>query len=374
MRILRLATAFSILTIFLAACNSEQQLQQPPQATTVDPYTDDATLAEEDYWAKDNFDLARIGPLLERADNPEQFEEYLNDDDGINNLDLNGDGYADYISVDEFEDRDSNSRGLSLFTRFGPDLIQEVARIFLYRDNLDYPGARILVRGDEHLYGDNYYYETNWLDRSLGLASYMFSDRDEYYRSPYYYDYYPSDYVAYEVVDTPIYVSRIQQLYPEPVLVYTTAPTFVSKIKIKSPHDGKVFEKVHAKLAKPTKEQAEFIKTAPARRQVAKEDRGDRGRGRDDAPGKDDAGGRGRGRDDAPGRADKPADRGNPNPGPPAVKQDRPSKPDNPGKASGQGQGKGDGQGQGKGAGQGQGKGGGQGQGKGGGQGKGKKP
>jgi hypothetical protein len=137
MQIIKLATIITICSIFFAGCNSNQT---PPQTTAVDPNLTDANTAmiDEDYWAKENFDLQRVGNVLERSNDPAEFERYLNDDDGINNLDLNGDGYVDYISVDEFEDRDSNSRGLSLFTRFGPDLIQEIATIFLYRDRPDY--------------------------------------------------------------------------------------------------------------------------------------------------------------------------------------------------------------------------------------------
>ena len=215
MRVFKLSVAVFSISLFLMSCNTDQ----PQQTAITETYPNDAVVAEEipidDYWAKDNFDLQRVGNLLERSDDPQEFEAYLNDDDGLNNLDLNGDGYADYISVQEFEDRDSNSRGLSLFSRFGPDLIQEIAQIFFYRDEPRYPGSRVLVYGNDQLYGDNHYYETNWLDRSVGLTSYLFSDRDSYYRSPYYYDNYPSDYTVYEVVETPVYRTRIEQLYPE---------------------------------------------------------------------------------------------------------------------------------------------------------------
>ena len=358
---MRYITFLATFLFLFTACNSNQPSQQ---TTAIDPAADAVPIAEGDYWAKDNFDLQRVGAFLEESDDPQEFEAYLNDDDGINNLDLNGDGYVDYISVDEFEDRDSNSRGLSLFSRFGPDLIQEIATIFFYRDDLNYPGARILLAGNEQLYGDNYYYETNWLDRTMPIATFLFSDRDQYYHSPYYYDNYPPNYVAYEVVDTPIYVSRIERLYPQPAFVYTTAPEYISKIKIKSPHNGKWLDKIHARLAKPTKEQAQFIKNTPFRGQLAK-DRGSKP-GRDDPPRSDRGDERGN-----PARDDRGAERGNPDR--PAGKTDRPDvkpgKADAPGQDKSKGQGQAQGQGQGKGQGQGQGQG--QGKGKGGGQGKG---
>jgi hypothetical protein len=315
--------------LFLIGCNSEQTSQVP----TEQPYPNNAEIIEaegDEYWAKDNFDLQRAGNLLERSNTPEDFERYLNEDDGINNLDLNGDGYADYISVEEYNDRDSNSRGLSLFSRFGPNLIQEIATILLYRDGPNYPGARFLINGNDQLYGDNNYYETNWLDRSLPLATYLFGDHDRY-RSPYYYDNYPSWYQPYDIVDTPVYRTRVQQLYPQPVFVYTAAPTFIEKVKIKSPNNGLHLGQIHAKLVKPTKEQEEFIKSNPGRSRVAKDDKGARRNDSlqaDDKPGRDNPPRSDRGDERGnPAKDDRGAERGNPNK--PEVA--KPGKVDNPG-------------------------------------------
>ncbi len=285
------------------ACNSDEQRGE---ITTADPYPREPALVEQqpidDYWAKDNLDLERVGNLLERSEDPEEFERYLNDDDGINNLDLNGDGYGDYISVEEFGDNDSNSRGLSLFSRFGPNLIQQIATILLHRDSPNYPGARFLINGNEQLYGDNNYYETNWLDRSIPLVSTLFGNHTRY-SSPYYYDNYPNGYNSYQVVDTPVYRTRIEQLYPQPVFVYTTNPTFIDKVKIKSPHEGKWINNVYAKLAKPTKEQAEFLKSNPGRKNLAIGDKP----GRVDPPRSDRGDERGN-----PARDERGAQRGNP--------------------------------------------------------------
>ena len=336
MKIIKLSAAILSFGLFLNACNSNQT--QPTSA--LDPYPNDAALPPEtegdEYWAKDNLDLQRVGNLLERSESPEEFERYLNQEDGINNLDLNGDGYADYISVEEFDDRDSNSRGLSLFSRFGPDLIQEIATIFLYRDRPDYPGARVLLRGNEQIYGDDYYYETNWLDRGLQIASSLFGDHDPY-SSPYYYDNYPSWYTPYDIVEAPIYRTRVVQLYPEPVFVYTAAPpVYFEKVKIKSPNTGRFVDKIHAKLVKPTKQQEEFLKSNPGRSHGAKDDKGGERNSdfrADDKPGRDDPPRSDRGAERGnPGRDDRGAERGNPNK--PAAtnpgRSDKPGKAENP--------------------------------------------
>jgi hypothetical protein len=185
-------------------------------------------------------------------------------------LDLNGDGYVDYVSVDEYPKYDDYGRGLSLYTRFGPDQVQELGTVVFYRDDFNAPGARILITGNDQIYGDNYYYETNWLDRSLAIASLLFGPREVVYHSPYYYDYYPPGYVAYEVVDRPFYLSRIERLWPAPLFIYTTAPTFIEKIKFKSPNNGLHLGQIKARLVKPTKEQADFIKTHPVKVERAK--------------------------------------------------------------------------------------------------------
>ncbi|MEQ1761731.1 MAG: hypothetical protein ABL984_01165 [Pyrinomonadaceae bacterium] len=188
MRRFLIILVLTTVAIVVGACNQAEQ-PLPPVANS-QPYPANTMLAEDmpyddsDPWVKDNFDLQRAGELLRKSNSPAEFERYLNEEDGINNLDLNGDGYADYISVEEFEDRGDGQRGLSLFSRYGPDLIQNIASIFLYRDEPRYPGARILMRGDDVLYGDNSYYETNWLDQSIGIASLLFGDHDRY-RSPY---------------------------------------------------------------------------------------------------------------------------------------------------------------------------------------------
>jgi hypothetical protein len=257
MKFFKLSLITFIIAAFLTACG----LNQPETVST----DQDPTVGEiaANTWARENLDLQAVGALLEKADDAEEFEHLLNSEEGVNNLDLNGDGYVDYISVREFDDRYDDQRGFSLFSMFGPDLIQEIAQIIFYRDRSDYPGSRVLLVGNDQIYGDDYYYETNWLDRSVPIASWIFTDRDSVYRSPYYYDYYPDYYEAYEVVETPVYVTRIQQYYHEPVFVRTAQPVYITNIKIKSPNKGKSWDKIYARLAKPNREQAEFKKNNP---------------------------------------------------------------------------------------------------------------
>jgi len=354
MKIIKLIALNSLIGLFAAACNQ----QQPPQATNPNPYPDNGNTAlaeaspydeEGDYWAKENFDLQRVGNVIRRSKTPEEFERYLNEPGGINNLDLNGDGYVDYISVDEYQDRDDYSRGLSLYTSYGPDQRQELGNVVFYRDDLNYPGARVLVTGNNQIYGDNYHYETNWLDQAISIASLLFSPRQTYYRSPYYYNNYPSGYTAYEVVDRPIYVSRVEQLYPQPMLVYSASPAYLERIRIKSPNNGLHLGWLKARMVKPTKEQADFWKNNQRKWEHVRANK----------PGKAEL---------PPGQAKKmdggdKSERGNPektnNAGNPGKDHGKSQKSDQGGQGNGGGKGhqdKGQGQGQGKGQGKGKGK------------------
>ena len=351
------------ITLFMIAAMTACNQTESPVASNADPYAansnantmvaEDLPYDENDPLIKDNFDLQRAGEYLRRSNNPAEFEAYINEPNGINNLDLNGDGYVDYVSVEEFEDYDDGQRGLSLFARYGPDLIQNIASIFLYRDEPRYPGARVLIRGDEGLYGDNYYYETNWLDTTLGIANLLFGDHDRY-ESPYYYDYYPRGYTVYEVVETPVYRTRIERLWPEPIFVYAAAPpVYYERIKIKSPNNGLHLGQIYGRPMKPTVAQINFRRGNP----------GKPGKGRGDGPGRSEnaPGQRGVPPGQAKDKDDGPAsDKGRGNPGGPPKADGPGGKPDRDGNA-GKGQGKGDGPGKG----QGQNKGGGPGKGKG---------
>jgi hypothetical protein len=261
MRFIKLPAIVFAVALFSTACN----LLGTNESAQRNPSLPDETQAEAGteanvQYVRENLDLRAVGALLEKADNAEEFERLLNSE-GVNNLDLNRDGYVDYISVSEFEDRDDDERGLSLFSQFGPELIQQIATIIFDRDGSR--ASRILLTGDRQLYGDDYYYETNRRDRSLPIADWIFNEnRDDYYRSPYYDENYPDNYEAYQVVETPVYRTRVERVYvadAAPVFIQTSNPA-VANIKIKSPYDGRSVSKNFPKSAKPSKEEKEFEK------------------------------------------------------------------------------------------------------------------
>jgi hypothetical protein len=257
----------SLITFTTAALLTGCNLGRTDETSSVNQYPADITerqiRTDENPYARENLDLQAVGALLEKADDAQEFEYLLNSGDGVNNLDLNGDGYVDYISVREYEDESDDQRGFSLFSMFGPNEIQEIATLIFNRQGLNSNGARVLLSGNEQIYGDNNYYETSWVDRTVPIVSWLFNrNRDTNYQSPYYYGNYPDYYENYQVVETPVYRTRIEQYYSQPVFIQTSTPT-ITQIKIKSPYDGKSLDKIYSKLAKPTKEQTEFRKNNP---------------------------------------------------------------------------------------------------------------
>ncbi len=262
MRTIKLLTALFTISLFFTACDQTQT--EEPRNLTAQPdiKTDALTESDNDYWARENLDLQAVGNVLKKADSAEDFEYLINSDDGINNLDLNGDGYADYISVAEYDDRPDNRRGLSLFSRFNGNDIQEIATIIFDRDRRDRRGARVYLQGNEQIYGDsNNFYEGNWLDTGLTIANWIFSDRDDYYRSPYYYDNYPDNYQTYQVVETPVYRERVTGYIVDPTFERISNPAI--NINLESPYQGRTYDRVYARLANPTEQQRVFIKNNP---------------------------------------------------------------------------------------------------------------
>src|SRR5687768_5890554 len=58
----------------------------------------------------DNFSLQGALGMFKKAGSPEEFEKLINsEDNGVNNLDLNGDGETDYIRVIDKSDKDAHA-------------------------------------------------------------------------------------------------------------------------------------------------------------------------------------------------------------------------------------------------------------------------
>jgi hypothetical protein len=98
----------------------------------------------------DNFSLEGALEVFKKSGTPQEFEQMINDPDSrVNNLDLNGDGYIDYIRV-----MDRNDRNVHVFVMqavISNIEFQDIAVITL--EKLANGKAVLQIIGDEDIYG-----------------------------------------------------------------------------------------------------------------------------------------------------------------------------------------------------------------------------
>ena len=146
-------------------------------------------------------DLNAVAAAFAESHSVRDFEEILNSSRYmINNLDLNRDGWIDYLRVIE------TSRGyyhtLLLQACLAPSVFQDVATLIAERRA---DALYVEVVGDRYLYGYNYIVRPVFIKRPPLYDSYGHS-RYTAWVSPYYYGYFPSYYTQ----PKPIYLNHYQ--------------------------------------------------------------------------------------------------------------------------------------------------------------------
>ncbi len=107
----------------------------------------------------DNLNLYAVMKLFQESETLEGFERSLNDEKSrINNLDLNGDNYVDYLMVFDYVDGDVHT--IVLRVALDQNEYQDVAvfTVQKFRNG----SVQIQLIGDETLYGRNYIIEPNY--------------------------------------------------------------------------------------------------------------------------------------------------------------------------------------------------------------------
>ena len=162
----------------------------------------------------DNLNLYAVMNLFQESETLEGFERSLNNEEQmINNLDLNGDNYIDYITVSDYVE--GNVHTIVLRAALNPNEQQDVA-VFLV-EKLPNGAVQIQLIGDEALYGPNYIVEpiyaetpnpgytgtvyrrnasvvtTTYYDiAAWPLIRFIFHPRYVVWRSSWYWGYYPT--------------------------------------------------------------------------------------------------------------------------------------------------------------------------------------
>lgn len=157
------------------------------------------------YDISDNLDLDAVASIFGDSENLEDFEHRLNDPDNrISNLDLNQDGYIDYLRVVE-NSSDRNSL-IVIQAVLDQDIYQDVATIEVER--IQNGRLRVQVVGDAYIYGPDYIIEPVYV-RTPVIFSFFWSAHYRPYYSPYYWGYYPRWYSYYSPYPTHRYHRHI---------------------------------------------------------------------------------------------------------------------------------------------------------------------
>ena len=152
------------------------------RTTTIDvtPLTSDISLY---------LDLQAVAAAFAQASTVEEFEMILNSNSYIiSNLDLNRDGYIDYLRV--LETLEGRTHVLLIQAVLAANIYQDVATLVV---EMGYSTPYVQVIGAPYIYGANYiiepvYYKRPPLFDRFGRPTYA------YWRSPYYWDHYPKHY------------------------------------------------------------------------------------------------------------------------------------------------------------------------------------
>jgi hypothetical protein len=138
----------------------------------------------------DNLDLEAVASIFGDSENLNDFERRLNEaGNEISNLDLNEDGYVDYLRVVEYTD--NNTHLITIQAVLGDDIFQDIATIEVERTR----GNRysMIIVGNHYIYGNDYFLRPVYIHRPL-IFSLFFGSLYHPWHSPYYWGYYPTYY------------------------------------------------------------------------------------------------------------------------------------------------------------------------------------
>ncbi len=148
------------------------------------------TVQAQSYQVSDNLDLEAVAITFGESKNVEDFERRLNDPDNrISNLDLNNDGYVDFLRVVEVEEKGTHL--IVIQAVIGQDLYQDVASVIVEGENKT--SATVTIVGNRNIYGDNYVIVPRYVVRPV-IFDWFWLPTYAVYRSVWYWDYYPTYY------------------------------------------------------------------------------------------------------------------------------------------------------------------------------------
>ncbi|MDD4198812.1 MAG: hypothetical protein PHZ12_05345 [Paludibacter sp.] len=161
------------------------------QTEAQDYYNNSSNRYDDRYYNRydlsDYLDLEAVASVFAASRTIDDFENRLNDyRNQVSNLDLNNDGYVDYLRVVKLYDR--NAHVILIQAVLGNNYYQDVATITVERDA--YYRDYIQIVGDPYLYGNDYILEPVYNKRPK-IVKWLWSRPHTVYVSRYYWGYYP---------------------------------------------------------------------------------------------------------------------------------------------------------------------------------------
>ena len=186
------ASVAPVKTVYTTQVTTQKPKQTVTTTVTVTAFNEDISFY---------LDLHAVGAAFAESNNVAEFEQLLNSSRYmINNLDLNRDGWIDYLRV--IETRQGFYHVFLIQACLAPSVFQDVATLVAER-RADVLYVEII--GDRYLYGPNYIVRPVFIKRpplwtAFGKPAYS------PWSSPYYYGYWP----MYYQKPKPIYLSHYQ--------------------------------------------------------------------------------------------------------------------------------------------------------------------
>jgi hypothetical protein len=197
----------------------------------------------------ENLNLQSVGEIVKTSKNPQEMEERLNAKDGVNNLDLDGDGQTDFLTVTEYGE--GNQHGYSICANLNDNSKPEVANI-----QVDATTREVTISGNQEYYGNNATYHSTFDATDFLLLAWMMQPHG-FYHSPYYYGHYGSYYAPRPVVSYHAYNSR--PVVSTRTTTYRSVPRqTTSKIQSPNANNKSAVATRTTNLSKPTQSQKSF--------------------------------------------------------------------------------------------------------------------
>lgn len=204
-KIMKIKTVSIIATLLLFIASSPVMAQ------------DNITIVAPSSEAAEGLDLQAVSELFTETKNLEAFEQALNDpNEGLNNLDLDGNGEVDFIRVVEEVAEDTHL--IILQAAIGKDEFQDIATIEVEKSGDNY---NMQIHGNEVIYGVNYYYAppAHIHIHTWPIISWIYRPVYRPYHSSFHFGFYPRWWKPFHPVHRTVYRNKIVR--------FTSRNTFV---------------------------------------------------------------------------------------------------------------------------------------------------